>query len=201
VSPPGEHIFASVVLRPQRPADRAFELVFALSLAAAEALEWAGVAPRIKWPNDLEVDDKKIAGILAELADDGKGGLRYAVLGIGLNVNAPADAFPEDLRARATSVQAETGHPASCAHLAATLFERLEEWIVLGRSMGFTAVMDSWRARSSTPGAEVNVLLGDGQAVSGVAEDVDDGGALLVRDDAGKVHRILAGDVTTLRRA
>lgn len=201
VSLPGEHLYASVVLRPQLAAERAFEIVFTAALAAAEALEWAGVTPCVKWPNDLEVDDRKVAGILTELSDDGRGGVRHIVLGIGMNVNAPAEAIPEELRARATSVQAAAGVPVSCAHLAATLFERLEEWLVLARSLGFGGVLDSWRARSSTLGGEVRVLLGDGQAVAGVAEDVDESGALLVREASGRVQRILAGDVTTLRRA
>jgi BirA family transcriptional regulator, biotin operon repressor / biotin---[acetyl-CoA-carboxylase] ligase len=197
VSLPGANLYCSIVLRPALPPERAHELTLVAGVALAEALEGSGVAAQLKWPNDVEHEGRKLAGILSELHAD-EVGLHHVVVGIGVNVDVPAEAFPEELRTRATSVRAITGRPASCAQVAAALFDRLEEWLVLHESMGFGAVLDSWRARSSTLHGEVRALV-DGQVIAGVAEDVDATGALLVRDAAGKQHRIVAGEVTTVR--
>lgn len=199
VSLDGEHLYLSLILRPSLPPERAFELTLTTAVALAETLEEFGFDPRIKWPNDLELDGRKVAGILAELAA-GEVGLEHVVVGVGVNVDAPAEAFPEELRARATSLRAASGHALSIATLAAAFLARLEEWLVLHESLGFETVLDSWRARSSTLGSQVSVLLGD-QVIAGVADEVDATGALLVRDPAGKVTRVVAGELTTLRRA
>lgn len=195
----GDQVFLSLILRPALPPERASELTLLSAVAVAEALEANGVAPQLKWPNDLEVEDRKLGGILSEMSTDSDGKLESVVVGIGINVNAPAEAFPDEVRLRATSVQVATGSTGSCAAIIASICERLEEWLVLHDVMGFEAVLDSWRARSSTIDAEVRVLV-DGQAISGVAEDLDSDGSLLVRDAGGKIHRIFSGEVTTLRR-
>ncbi len=197
---PGQQLYTSVVLRPSLPAARAFELTILAAVALAEALEGFGIVPEIKWPNDVELDGRKVAGILAELAADEEGHTRFVVLGIGVNVDGRAEDFPEELKGRATSLRAAAGHVFSCAPLAAALYDKLDEWLVLHESLGFAPVLDSWRGRSSTLGAEVRALV-EGQVVAGVAEDVDDSGELLVSDAAGRLHRIVAGDLTTLRRA
>ena len=196
----GDNLYASVLLRPELPVERIYELTMVAGVALAEALETCGVAARMKWPNDLEIDDRKVAGILAELATDAEGAVQFVVLGVGVNVISQPDAFPDEIRSRATSVSAHTDRRVSVAQVAAAFFEELDEWLVLHRSMGFEMVLDTWRARSSMLGAEVRALV-DGQAIAGVAEELDTSGALLVRDAAGKLHRIVAGEITTLRRA
>ncbi len=196
---PGSQLFTSVILRPNLPPERAFELTIVAAVSLAEALEGFGLAPEIKWPNDLELDGRKVAGILAELAAEVSGRLQHVVLGFGVNVEGGAADFPEELRGRATSLSAATGHTFSSAALAAALYERLDEWLVLHESLGFASVLDSWRARSSTLGAEVHALV-DGQVLAGIAEEVDETAALLVRDAVGHLHRLVAGEVTTLRR-
>lgn len=200
VALPGQQLYATVVLRPDLPADHAFELTMLAAVALAEALEEFGLLPAIKWPNDIELDDRKLAGILSELAAADDGHPRFVLLGVGVNVDGRAEDFPEELRSRATSIRAATGRIVSVAALAASFFDRLEEWLVLHHAMGFAAVLDSWRGYTTTLGADVRALV-DGQVIAGVAEDVDEAGALLVRDAAGKLHRIVAGEVTTLRRA
>ena len=196
---PGDHVFLSVVLRPAIRAERAFELTMVAAVALAEALESCGVPPEIKWPNDIEVNGRKLAGILSESALDDSGGLRYAVIGVGVNVDTAADEFPDELRGRATSVRVVTGRKGLTASIVAAFLDRLEEWLVLHESLGFQSVLETWRSQSTTLNAEVRALV-DGQVVQGIAEDVDESGALLVKDADGKTHRIVAGEVTTLRR-
>jgi BirA family biotin operon repressor/biotin-[acetyl-CoA-carboxylase] ligase len=199
LSLPGEHVFLSVVLRPGLPTERIFELTLVAAVALAEALESCGVLAGIKWPNDIEVDGRKIAGILCESAIDSQGVLRYAIVGVGVNVDTRAEEFPEELRGQATSVRAVTGREGLTAAVIASFLDRLEDWLVLHSSLGFESVLETWRGRTTTINAEVRALV-DGRVITGVAEDVDASGALLVRDEHGQVERIIAGEVTTLRR-
>jgi BirA family biotin operon repressor/biotin-[acetyl-CoA-carboxylase] ligase len=196
VSPPRRNLYFSVILRPDLPPSRAPELTLVGSLALCDALRQAGVAAAIKWPNDVLASGKKIAGILTELAAEPER-VHWVVLGAGVNVNARAEDFPEELRGEATSVLLERGHPAPRALLAAACFTALEGWIDRHAEEGFGVVRDAWRERSATLGREV-VVKGDGREIVGTAEDIDEAGALLVRTPAG-LERILAGDVKLLR--
>jgi len=196
---PGEQLFASFVLRPSLPPERAFELTLLAAVALSRALERLGARPRIKWPNDLELDGRKCAGILAELSTDPDGGLRHVILGIGVNVEGTQDDFPAELRERATTLQAAMGRAPALVHLVVALCEELEAALDLHTREGFAAVLQGWRARSSTLGSDVRVVT-EGRELAGRAEDVDADGALLVRTGDGFV-RVVAGEVVHLRKA
>jgi BirA family biotin operon repressor/biotin-[acetyl-CoA-carboxylase] ligase len=196
VSPPRRNLYFSVVLRPELPPSRAPELTLVASLAICDALRQAGVPAGIKWPNDVLVSGRKIAGVLTELAAEPER-VHWVVVGAGVNVNARREDFPDDLRDQATSVLIERGQPAPRALLAAACFTALEDWLDRHAEEGFAPIRDAWRTRSVTLGREVVVHEG-GRELTGVAEDIDDAGALLVRGRAG-VERILAGDVTLVR--
>jgi BirA family biotin operon repressor/biotin-[acetyl-CoA-carboxylase] ligase len=195
-SPPRKNLYFSVILRPDLPPSRAPELTLVGALALCDAIRQAGVAAAIKWPNDVLASGKKIAGILTELAAE-PDRVHWVVLGAGVNVNARAEDFPEELRGEATSVLLERGHPAPRALFAAACFTALEGWIDRHAEEGFGVVREAWRERSATLGREV-VVKGDGREIVGTAEDIDEAGALLVRT-AGGLERILAGDVKLLR--
>jgi len=197
-SPPRKNLYFSVVLRPDLPPARAPELTLVASVAICEALRQAGVQAGIKWPNDLLASGKKVAGILTELAAE-PDRVSWVVLGVGVNVNARIEDFPEELRAEATSVLIERGQPAPRALLAAACFTAIEDWVDRHADEGFGAVREAWRERSVTLGREVVVKV-DGREIAGTAEDIDEGGALLVRGRAG-VERIVSGDVALLRPA
>jgi BirA family transcriptional regulator, biotin operon repressor / biotin---[acetyl-CoA-carboxylase] ligase len=196
VSPPGRNVYLSAILRPDLPPSRAPELTLVASLAVCDALRQAGVAAGIKWPNDVLVGERKIAGILLELAAEPER-VHWLVLGVGVNVNARAEDFPEELRGEATSILIERGEPAPRALFVAALLTGLEAWVDVHDEQGFAPIRDAWRARSVTLGREVSVRADERELV-GTAEDIDEQGALLVRDRSG-VHRILAGDVHLLR--
>jgi len=196
VSPPRKNLYFSVVLRPDLPPSRAPELTLVASLALCDALRQAGVAAGIKWPNDVLASGRKIAGVLTELAAE-PDRVHWVVVGAGVNVNASREDFPEELREEATSVLIERGQPAPRALLAAACFTALEDWLDRHAEEGFAPIREAWRSRSVTLGREVVVDEG-GRRLSGVAEDIDDAGALLVRGPAG-LERVLAGDVTLVR--
>ncbi len=196
ISPPHRNLYFSAVLRPELPPSRAAELTLVASLAVCDALRSAGVAAGIKWPNDVLAGGRKIAGILTELAAEPEK-VDWVVIGVGVNVNARAEDFPEELRGEATSVAIERGLPAPRALLAAACLGRLEAWLDAHAERGFAPIRDAWRERSVTLGREVLVRT-DGRELAGRAEDIDDLGALLVRTPE-RVERILAGDVQLLR--
>ena len=196
-SPAGKNLYLSVILRPALPPQRAPELTLVASVAACDACRKAGVDAGIKWPNDLLVDGRKVAGILTELSAEADA-VHWVILGIGVNLNAAPGDFPAELHAVATSLSIERGQPVPRALFAAALLSELEQWLDLHAAEGFGPIRDAWRERSVTLGREVRVD-GDGGEIAGVAEDIDDSGALLVRG-AGGLVRIVAGDVRLVGR-
>ncbi|WP_242372511.1 biotin--[acetyl-CoA-carboxylase] ligase [Anaeromyxobacter sp. SG26] len=196
VSPPRRNLYFSAILRPDLSPARAPELTLVASIAICEAIRQAGVEAGIKWPNDLLASGRKLAGILTELAAE-PDRVHWVVIGVGVNVNARAEDFPEELRAEATSLAIERRTPAPRALFAAACFTALEDWIDRHAEEGFGVIREAWRERSVTLGREVTVRT-DGREIVGIAEDIDATGALLVRGRAG-VERILSGDVALLR--
>jgi BirA family biotin operon repressor/biotin-[acetyl-CoA-carboxylase] ligase len=197
VTAPGRNVAFSVVLRPTGlPTARAPELTLMASLAVCDALRRTGLDAGIKWPNDILVKGRKIAGILTELAAE-PDQVHWVVVGVGVNVNARREDFPPELREQATSVLLERGEPAPRALFLAACLTLLEEWYDRHAEEGFEPIRRAWKERSVTLGRDVLVEL-DGREVVGRAEDLDGDGALLVRTAAG-IERITSGDVALLR--
>lgn len=189
VAPPGASLLVSVLLRPPVAADRRHLVVTAAALAAAEAVaSVAGVDARLKWPNDLVVDDRKLAGILAEAAG------AAVVVGMGLNVHW--DELPAELASIATACNLCGGVSG------ADRGELLGAWLAaLDHRLGsLEAVTAAARARTATLGRRVRVELPN-ETFEALAVDLDPAGHLVVRPD-GKPDRVIAaGDVVHLRAA
>jgi BirA family biotin operon repressor/biotin-[acetyl-CoA-carboxylase] ligase len=192
-SPPGKNLYCSVILRPELPPQRAPELTLVTAVAVAASLREVGAMVEIKWPNDLLLNQRKVAGILTELSAE-PDRIHFAVVGVGVNLNAEPTDFPEELRALATSVRQGLGRPVLRAPFAATMWARMEEWFRCHAESGFRPVRDAWKQISATLGKKV-LIKGERLEVQGVAEDIDEGGALLVRTGRGTLERILAGDL------
>ena len=197
-SPPGAGLYVSVVLAPRRARadpDRATSLLtLAAGVALSEAVERiTGLAPAIKWPNDLLVERRKLAGILAEgLAQPPSAGVQAVILGFGLNVMSAA--YPPELAPRVTSLEAELGRgidrAALCAESLASLAERYRD-LLDGR---YDAILDAWRSRAfGSRGARVEWDTPSG-VQAGITEGIDEMGALLVRTPRS-LERIVAGEV------
>jgi BirA family biotin operon repressor/biotin-[acetyl-CoA-carboxylase] ligase len=198
ISPPGRNIYMSMLLKPEiRPRDVAF-LTIAGALAGAVALgNITGLDARIKWPNDLMVNGKKIGGILTE-SRSGAEKVNIAVIGIGVNVNSESIDFPEELRGVVTSARAETGRVFSRVKIIVDILKELElRYKALVRE-GRQPLLKEWKGRSSTIGKEVRIVLSEA-VLSGVADTVDDEGMLVVRLRSGETRRISSGDVIELR--
>ncbi len=189
-SHPRQNLALSLVLRPAFPPHF---LVMASALAVAAAVEAvAPVRAEIKWPNDVLITGRKVCGILIETSPG------YAVLGIGINVNG-SYVDDADLAARATTLAEVAGHDVSREEVAAALLKRLDALYAALSSAGEVAqrqVRAAWREQLVTLGREVTVLQNDAP-VSGVAEDVDADGALLLRLAEGSLRMITWGDVSS----
>jgi BirA family transcriptional regulator, biotin operon repressor / biotin---[acetyl-CoA-carboxylase] ligase len=195
VSPPGLNVYTSIVVRPEVPPARAPELTLVAAVAAVETLRDAQVNAAIKWPNDLVVGKKKIAGILTELAADAER-VQFAVVGVGINLNVDPRTFSSELASLATSAIAERGQDVPRALFVAAFLSNFERWYDLWLDEGFGPVRDAWRTKAQTLGQPVVVKQEPGEW-RGVAEDIDESGALLVRTESG-LRRVLAGDVEHL---
>jgi len=195
MAPPGSCILCSIVFRPRLPLARVQQLTMLCSLAAADAVEGiAGLQVWLKWPNDLIVEPeawRKLAGVLTETGVV-KEQVSFAVVGIGINVNVPAEALP-GLAPDATSILAETGRWTDRVALLAALLTGAE-WRYQALLAGESPHQE-WTARLATLDRPVKVITLGG-VLSGVAESVDESGALLLRTADGELHRFLAGDVT-----
>lgn len=195
-SPPTGGLYVSLLLRPQVAGEQIAWLTMCLALGAVAGVEQVcGLAPDIKWPNDLEVRGRKLAGILAEGAFD-HGRLSFAVVGLGLNANVDFEGHP-DLQASATSLRAELGRPVDLtALLAAVLAHTERHYLALRRGV---SPLPAWRARLATLGQAVEARGSDGRLIAGQAVDVLSDGALCIQLADNRVEIVRATDVT-LRR-
>jgi BirA family transcriptional regulator, biotin operon repressor / biotin---[acetyl-CoA-carboxylase] ligase len=194
LSPAQRGLWFSVLLRPDLRPQETTRLMVASATALARAIELAtGLQPTIKWPNDIQVRGRKVAGILTELNAE-LDHVKYVILGIGVNVNVNAGDFPSDLRKQATSLKAEAGTANSRPGLAAVVLRELDNDYARVNAGEFAAVADEWAARCSTLGHAVVIRVGDRQ-IRGRAETLGEDGALLLRTEHGHLERIMGGDV------
>ena len=191
---PRGNLYASVLLRPRTDLRAAGQLGFAAALGLAEVVAGvlpAGRAVALKWPNDVLIGERKVAGILLESVADAAGRPAGVVLGMGLNIaEAPGEtAFP------ATSLVAE-GAPAALApgDVLAEVVPRLGAYFDAWEREGFAPLREAWLRRARGVGAPVTVRLPD-RTLAGTFLDLDPDGALVLRRDSGMEQRIHVGDV------
>ena len=196
-SPAGTGIYASVLFRPELRVARM--LTIAAGVALAEAIETvAGIAPVLKWPNDVYLgggpqSGRKVAGILAE-AGVSTGGT-WVVIGFGINV-LPAS-FPHELALRATSLESELGRPVDRGELFAACLVQLSARYADLRAGRCQGVVGAWRQRASPTFGQPVEWVDEGATKAGVVRDMDEEGGLLVDTEAGIV-RVVSGELRWL---
>ena len=197
-SPKGMSLYASLLLRPPIPPAVAPRITLVAGLAVAETVErHAGARPGLKWPNDVHLAGRKVAGILTEMEAETDRVL-FVVCGPGINLNVPEDAFPAELRPIATSIFAATGRRVDRCAFVADLFLAFERAYDEFLARGFGALRERWNAYSILDGRDVRVESG-GDVALGTALGIDDEGALRLRTVGGEQRTVISGDVT-LRR-
>lgn len=195
ISPARKGLWFSLLLRPDLTPQEATQLTVASATALRRAIEGnTGVKPQIKWPNDILIGGKKVAGILTELSAE-LDRVKHIILGIGVDVNLSAAEFPQELRKIATSLKIESGKMISRADLAVRILRELDADYARICTGQFEAVADEWEEHCGTIGHLVTIQVGD-RKIHGRAESLDDDGALLLRTEHGTLERVMGGDVT-----
>jgi len=209
ISPPGMNIYMSLLLKPDIAPSDAPMITIIMAMAVCDAVcdmvGGAGVVPgadretpdvRIKWPNDIVVNGRKVCGILTEMVLDGDQ-IRDVTVGVGINVNqSDRELFPQEIRETATSLRLESGHDVDRAELVARImgiFEKLYEQFIQDRNLGFLRAR--YEERLSGIGSEVRVLDPQGE-YTGISRGISDRGELLVETPDGEVDRVYAGEVS-----
>ena len=194
-SPPGANLYCSIILRPDIPPVSAYQLTFLSAVAVARAVEQtAPLAPRIKWPNDILINGRKVAGLLNEMSAETEK-VNFVILGIGVNINMRHDQFPQELRHPASSLMLEAGSEFARVGFIRALLRELDLLYDLYLAEGDEPIRKEWLSRCNTLGRRVNVESG-GSVFSGVVSGLGDYGALLVVLPDGREEQILSGDVT-----
>jgi len=195
ISPARKGLWFSILLRPNLTPQEATQLTVASATALRRAIEDnTGVKAKIKWPNDILIGRKKVAGILTELSAE-LDRVKHIILGIGVDVNLTATEFPQDLRKIATSLKIESGKTISRAELAVKILRELDADYARVCSGKFESVAHEWEEQCGTIGHLVTIQVGD-RKINGRAESLDDDGALLLRTEHGTLERVIGGDVT-----
>lgn len=198
-SPAGVNLYVSVLFRHGLKLREVGVFSFTASLALSDAVKELGLSPAIKWPNDVLVGGKKVAGSLAECASRGEA-VDYLVLGVGVNLNVEVALLHRELGAAglaATSLAAALGHPVDRNAFAASYLTRLDGWALRYFLDGPAPLVAAWRERDILTGRRVEARS-DGQAFAGRALGIDEEGHLLVRTHAGDRRVIVSEEIRVL---
>ena len=193
-SPKYKGIYLSLILRPKILPTACPILTLMSAVSICEAVkEVTGLDVQIKWPNDIFIHNKKLAGILTEMnAEVDK--VNFVVIGIGLNVNNDR----KSLIAQATSLKEEQGSEVNRVVLLQEILRRIESNYLLLEDRGSSEIINKWRNFTFTLGTRVKVDY-QNKHIEGCAVDIDQDGSLLIRKDSGVIQKISSGDVTACR--
>ena len=192
VSPSGG-IWITIVLKPNIPVDHIFMITMAGSIAVARAIRKEfDIGALIKWPNDIFIGNKKVAGLLLELSADSDV-VHHCLLSIGIDVNVPMKNFAPALQDQVTSICTEVGHEVDRASFLARILKEFESHYLLIEGGEYDVIIREWKSLSCTLENRVQIRTLK-NSFEGDAIDIDEFGALIIRKDNGKLERVIAGD-------
>lgn len=188
-----DNIYASIILKPSEEMKEVYSnLTQYLCVILAQTFEEYGVIPKIKWPNDIQINSKKISGILAEgVIEHGK--LEGLILGFGINLNTKKELL-EQINQPATSLNIETGEIIDKEIFLKKLLERFCLMYDKFIEEGFILIKNEYIRRAGFLNKEINVKVFD-NTISGIAKEITDNGALKLIDKQNKEHVLLIGDI------
>jgi len=189
---PSGNLAATLFLRPGKPAGDCAQLSFVAALAVSDALTAVSSAidVRLKWPNDVLANGKKIAGILLESASAGRDTPSWLAVGIGVNLAR----FPDETEFPATSLVALGARAPLAEDFLTVLAAAFAKWYEAWTGRGFAEIRDAWLARAAGLGTRIRARL-QNEEIFGVFEGIDEKGALVLRTDMARARVIAAGDV------
>jgi len=198
-SKPETAIMMSLIIRPPLPPENAPRITLAAAVAAARALKkTADIPVRIKWPNDILVSRKKLAGISTGMSTN-MDEVHYVILGIGLNVAVKKTDFPEEICDIATSVLMESGRMVSRTRIIRAFLTEFEACYDSLYNKDFGPVLDEWNAFAGIIGREISVAL-TGSTLTGRVQGIDSNGTLIIKDQNGEIKHVFSGDVSLVER-
>ncbi|MDF2714001.1 MAG: biotin--[acetyl-CoA-carboxylase] ligase [Paenibacillus sp.] len=192
-SPKGKGVWMSLILRPQIPVHFTPQLTLLVAVALCRTIRKMEPVPvAIKWPNDLLIEGKKISGILLESsAEDER--LKYVIAGVGISVNLREEDYPDELKEVGTSLRIASGKEWNRTELIQAFLEQFETLYELYHAEGFEPIRTAWEALAISLGKPIRARTPKG-SVEGVAESIDDMGALLVRQPDGNVMKLYSAE-------
>lgn len=195
-SPAGTGVWMSLILRPDIPLSATPQLTLLTSVAVLKGIYKAcSIEAGIKWPNDLLIGKKKLAGILTELSAE-TDRINYVIIGIGINVNQSEIDYPEELRDIATSLRLEKGTAVQRNELIVHILKEWEDLYHIYLDHGFSPVKTLWEANAISIGQPIIARTLQG-SFQGMAKGITEEGVLLLEDEAGTIHKIYSADIET----
>jgi BirA family biotin operon repressor/biotin-[acetyl-CoA-carboxylase] ligase len=185
-------VYLSFILRPRIPVEKASILPLVAALAVSKTIGSYGLRVSIKWPNDVLVNEKKIAGILLE-SEVNEHTINYVVVGIGINLNVAINNLPSEIRTRSTSMISELGHPLDYYEFLTAFFKQFEVFYALFINQQYERIIAEWKTSTDTLGKTILVHT-SAETIKGIAFDVDQLGFLLLKTENGEIRKILSGD-------
>ncbi len=197
ISPEGG-IWLSVVLKPRMQPLHAPRITLLAGVAVAKTIRNFGLPAKIKWPNDVLINGKKVCGILTEIGAE-MDSIQYVVVGVGIDANVDTETFPEEFRDSSTSLKNELGYDINRVEFVQKLLIELEALYLKFQKESFTSIMEEWRMMSATIGQWVKITT-QSRIIYGEAVGVDSDGALIIETGEGRLEKIVAGNCEHLRR-
>jgi len=197
ISPEGG-IWLSVILKPKMQPLHAPRITLLAGVAAAKTIRGYGLSAKIKWPNDVLINGKKVCGILTEIGAE-MDSIQYVVVGVGIDANVDTETFPEEFRDSSTSLKNELGFDINRVEFVQRLLSELETLYMKFQKEGFSSILEEWRNMSATIGEWVKITT-QSRIMYGEVIGVDSEGALVLETSEGKLEKIVAGQCEHLRK-
>lgn len=196
ISPKGANLYMSLLLRPGIKPEHASIFTFLASCALKDTFDHYGVDCEIKWPNDILVENKKIAGVLTELRYSANK-VKYIIIGIGVNINMSRDFIRKSMSSihgKVTSMECELGASVERELFSAELINNIERFYLKFLNHGNKAILSDWTKRWHSKGKKIEVRDGN-KIYKGVADSVDENGFLYIRNANGDLVKVVTGDI------
>jgi len=191
---PAGGIWLSIILYPQLPPSYIPRITLMTAVATVKALEnYTLIKPKIKWPNDILINEKKVCGILTEISAE-LDIINWLVVGIGINVNIDHREFPEDIQENTISLKEALGKEVLRVKLAQTFLQEFEKYYDKLKRKEFPSILREWKLYSHTLGRKIRVDMGE-RIIAGEAVGINEEGALILKKEDGELIKIISGTI------
>lgn len=197
ISPEGG-IWLSIILKPEIQPLHAPRITLLAGVSVARTIRSLGLSAKIKWPNDILINGKKVCGILTEIGAE-LDLINYIIVGIGIDANVDIESFPDEIRDNSTSLKKEMGGKINRVDFVRKLIEEFDNEYLKFRTEGFPPILEEWRNMSATIGEWVKISS-QTRTIYGEAVGVDNEGALILETGDGHLEKVVAGNCEHLRR-